>query len=107
MEGKLPKSLANCKDLQGLDVGNNRIHGNFPYWMEALPQLRLLVLRSNSFDGNMSMASRTKLPFPELQVLDISQNAFSGSLPKRYIKNFKAMMEVKENKTEIFYCTFS
>ncbi|XP_047944941.1 putative receptor like protein 25 [Salvia hispanica] len=52
--------------------------------MEALPQLRVLVLRSNDFDGNISLPLRTKLPFPELQVLDISQNAFVGSLPERF-----------------------
>ncbi|XP_057789526.1 receptor-like protein 9DC3 [Salvia miltiorrhiza] len=65
--------------------------------MEALLQLRVLVLKSNKFDGNMSLPSQSYLSFPKLQVLDISRNAFGGSLPQRYFKNFKAMMGVKAN----------
>ncbi|XP_057784998.1 receptor-like protein 19 [Salvia miltiorrhiza] len=69
--------------------------------MEALPELRVLVLKSNKFDGNMSLPSRSNLPFPKLQVLDISDNEFVGSLPQTYFKNFRAMMDVKENKTDL------
>ncbi|XP_057775459.1 receptor like protein 22-like [Salvia miltiorrhiza] len=64
--------------------------------MDDLPWLRVLVLRSNKFDGSMSLLSQTKIPFPNLQVLDISQNRFVGSLPQRYFKNFIAMIEVNE-----------
>ncbi|XP_042012894.1 receptor-like protein 20 [Salvia splendens] len=94
--GRLPKSLINCRSLRGLDIGNNRIQDEFPFWMERLRKLRVLVLRSNKFDGNMSLPSRTKFPFPMLQVLDISHNAFVGSLPERYFKNFRAMIEEKQ-----------
>ena len=97
LEGKLPESLANCSSLEGLDIGNNRIHGNFPYWTEAFPQLRVLVLRSNKFDGNMSPSSLTKHPFPMLQVLDISGNAFVGSVPERYINNFNTMINTTKD----------
>ncbi|XP_057785013.1 receptor-like protein 9DC3 [Salvia miltiorrhiza] len=75
--------------------------------MEALPKLRVLVLKSNKFDGNMSLASRSNLPFPKLQVLDISENEFVGSLPQKYFKNFRAMMDVKENQTDGDYDYFS
>ncbi|XP_057801688.1 receptor like protein 22-like [Salvia miltiorrhiza] len=99
LQRRLPKSLINCKSLRGLDVGNNRIRDKFPFWMEALPELRVLVLKSNKFDGNMLLPSRSNLPFSKLQVLDISRNAFVGSLPQRYFKSFRAMMDVKENQT--------
>ncbi|XP_057785008.1 receptor-like protein 19 [Salvia miltiorrhiza] len=69
--------------------------------MEALPKLRVLILKSNKFDGNMSLPSRSNLPFQKLQVLDISDNEFVGSLPQTYFKNFRAMMDVKENKTDL------
>ncbi|XP_057797993.1 receptor like protein 22-like [Salvia miltiorrhiza] len=69
--------------------------------MEALPNLQVLILKSNKFDGNMSLASRSNLPFQKLQVLDISDNEFVGSLPQTYFKNFRAMMDVKENKTDL------
>ncbi|XP_057789523.1 receptor-like protein 9DC3 [Salvia miltiorrhiza] len=100
LQGNLPKSLINCVRLKDLDVGNNRLQDKFPFWMEALPMLRVLVLKSNKFDGNLSMPSRSNFPFPKLQVLDISRNAFVGSLPQRYFKNFKAMMDDKANQRE-------
>ncbi|XP_057797863.1 receptor-like protein 20 [Salvia miltiorrhiza] len=75
--------------------------------MEALPKLRVLILKSNKFDGNMSLPSRSNLPFPKLQVLDISENEFVGSLPQKYFKNFRAMMDMKENQTDGDYDYFS
>ena len=96
LEGRLPTSLINCQYLEGLDIGNNRIQDEFPFWMEGLPKLRVLVLRSNKFGGNMSRPSSTKIPFPMLQVLDVSYNEFVGSLPQTYFKNFKAMTDAIE-----------
>ncbi|XP_057789291.1 putative receptor like protein 25 [Salvia miltiorrhiza] len=64
--------------------------------MDGLPWLQVLVLRSNKFYGNMSLPSQTNIPFHNLQVLDISHNRFVGSLPQRYFKNFRAMIEVNE-----------
>ncbi|KAK6144665.1 hypothetical protein DH2020_021485 [Rehmannia glutinosa] len=105
LNGTLPQSLVNCERLQVLDVGNNEIRDTFPFWIETLPELRVLVLRSNRFNGTISLSlpSKTnKLPslFPKLQVFDISQNAFSGSLPSTYLESFRGMINAKENRTE-------
>ncbi|XP_047944463.1 receptor like protein 22-like [Salvia hispanica] len=100
--GRLPKSLTNCQSLKGLDIGNNRIKDEFPFWMESLRELRVLVLRSNKFGGNMSLPSRTKFPFPRLQVLDVSHNEFMGSLPQSYFNNFRAMIEPVEIEYDEF-----
>ena len=51
LEGLLPKSLVNCKQMQVLDLGNNKINDRFPYWLEALPELKVLILKSNRFYG--------------------------------------------------------
>ncbi|XP_047953319.1 putative receptor like protein 25 [Salvia hispanica] len=72
--------------------------------MEHLPKLKVLVLKSNKCDGNLSLPSPMKLPFPLLQVLDISHNAFVGSLPERYFKNFREMIDAKQrDDTESSY----
>ncbi|KAH6769108.1 hypothetical protein C2S51_014444 [Perilla frutescens var. frutescens] len=102
LEGALPQTLVHCKSLRGFDIGNNAIQDIFPFWMETLSELRVLVLRSNRFNGTMLSAPTTRHPFPKLQGLDASHNAFVGSLPYRYFKNFRAMMVVnKENETEM------
>ncbi|CAL5443110.1 unnamed protein product [Camellia sinensis] len=93
-EGPVPRSLTNCRQLQVLDLGNNKITDTFPYWLGILPELRVLVLRSNKFHGPID-TSKPKLYFPKLRIVDLSHNKFTGHLPGRYFKFFKAM----RNKT--------
>ena len=102
LEGTLPQTLVNCHGLWGIDIGDNEIRGTFPFWMETFPQLRILVLRSNKFNGTMLEAanSNTEQPFPKLQILDVSHNAFVGTLPDRYFKNFKGMIDANEKHTD-------
>ncbi|XP_042011953.1 receptor-like protein Cf-9 homolog [Salvia splendens] len=70
--------------------------------MEKLPHLRILVLRSNKFNGKMLVDSNsnTEQLFPKLQVLDVSNNAFVGSLPDRYISKFRGMVDAEKNQTD-------
>ncbi|XP_057811525.1 receptor-like protein 36 [Salvia miltiorrhiza] len=70
--GNLPKSLANCKSLEFVSVGENNIGGNFPCMLPS--RLKVLVLRSNRFGGEV------KCGWPNLQIVDISSNNFSGDL---------------------------
>ncbi|GLT79556.1 hypothetical protein SLA2020_510390 [Shorea laevis] len=92
MDGLLPKSLVNCRMLEVLDVGNNNINDTFPHWLESLPQLQVLVLRSNKFHGFVD-STKEGPSFPNLRILDLSNNDFLGPLPIRYMKNFTAMMD--------------
>ncbi|XP_028114608.1 receptor-like protein 9DC3 [Camellia sinensis] len=92
-EGPVPRSLTNCRQLQVLDLGNNKINDTFPYWLGTLPELCVLVLRSNKFHGPID-TSKPNI-FPKLRIVDLSHNNFTGHLPGRYFKIFKAM----RNKT--------
>ncbi|KAL1826063.1 hypothetical protein ACET3Z_012841 [Daucus carota] len=87
-EGPLPQALANCKHLKVLDVGHNNISGPFPSWLITLRELEVLVLRSNKFHGIVTGRSISH-PFPELRIVDLSDNNFNGSLPIRYLNNIK------------------
>ncbi|KAI8570869.1 hypothetical protein RHMOL_Rhmol01G0071300 [Rhododendron molle] len=102
LEGPVPRSLANCKSMEVLDLGNNDLYGAFPHWLESLPELQVLVLKSNRFHGRIG-TSRIETPFPKLRIFDISQNNFTGLLPKRYFLNFKAMMKVEKSKVPSLY----
>ncbi|CAL5376134.1 unnamed protein product [Camellia sinensis] len=101
-EGIVPKSLVNCKMLRVLDLGCNKFFDKFPYWLEKLHWLQVLILRSNKFHGPMP-TSKAKFPFLSLRVMDLSNNYFTGPLPKTYFKNFNAMMNVKDANFELQY----
>ncbi|XP_031102000.1 receptor-like protein 43 [Ipomoea triloba] len=91
LEGPLPQSLKNCNFLEILNLGNNKIVDTFPCWSDALRELRVLVLRSNQFHGEICNTSNTRFPFPKLYIFDISHNEFTGPLPRHYMENFEAM----------------
>ncbi|KAK8682378.1 hypothetical protein V6N13_054767 [Hibiscus sabdariffa] len=77
LEGQLPRSLAECTQLTVLDVGNNMLNDTFPFWLEKLSDLAVLILRENTFYGQIKHLKH-KISFPALDVLDIASNQFSG-----------------------------
>ncbi|XP_024004360.1 receptor-like protein 12 [Eutrema salsugineum] len=93
LSGELPKSLINCTELEFLNVENNRINGNFPFWLRLFPNLQVLVLRSNEFHGPIS-SHGDSLSFSKLRIFDISDNLFSGVLPSDYFAGWAAMSSV-------------
>ncbi|XP_023633961.1 receptor-like protein 12 isoform X2 [Capsella rubella] len=90
LSGKLPKSLINCTSLAFLNVENNRIKDKFPFWLSSLPNLQILVLRSNQFYGPI-FSPGYSLSFPILRIFDISDNSFSGVLPSDYFVGWSVM----------------
>ncbi|KAH0732854.1 hypothetical protein KY289_004042 [Solanum tuberosum] len=103
LEGKVPRSLINCKYLQLFDLGNNELNDTFPKWLGALPDLQILNLRSNKLHGPIN-DSRTENLFAKILVIDLSSNGFSGDLPVSLFDNFQAMKMIGENSgTPEFY----
>ncbi|XP_058111906.1 receptor-like protein 33 [Magnolia sinica] len=92
LERQVPRSLANCKELEVLNLGNNQINNTFPFQLENFPWLRILILRSNKFDGTIGQFLATHTS-PLLQIIDLSSNSFTGSLPSDMFKSWTAMME--------------
>ncbi|KAM7481592.1 hypothetical protein LguiB_006175 [Lonicera macranthoides] len=105
LEGKLPRSLANCKQLEVLDLGNNHLNDTFPAWLGTLPELKVLIFKSNRFHGSIPNSAHIKSPFRKLKIIDLSNNEFSGHLPLKYFRYFKATMEVRGYNTEPEYMT--
>ncbi|PKI72308.1 hypothetical protein CRG98_007288 [Punica granatum] len=89
--GMLPQSLTRFKNLEVLDLGENELESHFPYWLDTLPHLQVLILRSNMFGGPVDSSKRTSHPFPQLLILDLSNNSFSSRLLAEYIANLIAM----------------
>ncbi|XP_009143948.1 receptor-like protein 39 [Brassica rapa] len=105
LTGKLPRSLVNCSSLQFLNVEKNGIEDTFPFWLKALPNLEVLIIRSNRFYGPISPPDQGPLGFPELRILEISDNKFTGSLPPNYFLNWKASSP-RMNEDEALYMEF-
>ncbi|XP_040948470.1 receptor-like protein 7 [Gossypium hirsutum] len=97
LEGPLTPSILNCNDLEVLDLGNNKINDTFPHWLGSLPQLQVLVLKSNHMHGSLCVNSSKSSPFfSKIQIFDLSSNYFSGPLPVRYINSFKAIINLEK-----------
>jgi Leucine-rich repeat (LRR) protein len=77
LEGKIPKSLANCTKLEILNIEQNKINDVFPSWLGILPKLRVLILRSNRLHGVIGKP-KANFEFQRLQIVDLSGNCFFG-----------------------------
>ncbi|KAL9286727.1 putative leucine-rich repeat-containing, plant-type, leucine-rich repeat domain superfamily [Arabidopsis thaliana] len=93
LSGELPKSLINCTQLEFLNVEDNRLNDTFPSWLRWLPNLQMLVLRSNEFHGPIS-SPQDSLSFPTLRIFDISENHFNGVLSSDYFDGWTTMSSV-------------
>ncbi|KAF8014516.1 hypothetical protein BT93_H0357 [Corymbia citriodora subsp. variegata] len=101
-EGLLPRSLLNCMQLEALVLSNNKLNDTFPRWLEILPSLQILVLRLNRLHGSIGNP-RTEFPFPQLRILDLSSNEFTGPLPSSYFAKLKAMMSTDQDGSKLRY----
>ncbi|XP_050275163.1 receptor like protein 27-like [Quercus robur] len=95
IKGKIPQSLVNCRMLEVLNLGNNNLNDIFPFWLESLPELRILILRANGFHGSIQ-SPHTNFGFSKLHVIDLSHNNFSGMLPSKYFNTWNAMQLAPE-----------
>ncbi|KAM1767861.1 hypothetical protein ACFX12_045906 [Malus domestica] len=102
LQGKLPRSMADCNQLKFLHVGNNQLSDIFPSWLGVLPVLRSLILRSNAFHGVIGKPP-TNHEFPNLCIIDLSNNLFSGMLPSKYMENWNFMKYVVANKGSQYF----
>ncbi|RXH90120.1 hypothetical protein DVH24_032477 [Malus domestica] len=102
LQGKLPRSMADCTRLEFLDIGNNQISDIFPSWLGVLPVLRGLILGSNAFHGIIGKPP-TNHEFPNLCIIDLSNNLFSGMLPSMYMENWNFMKYVVANKGSRYF----
>ncbi|XP_048434179.1 receptor-like protein 7 isoform X2 [Pyrus x bretschneideri] len=106
LQGMLPRSMADCIQLEFLHIGNNQISDIFPSWLGVLPVLRGLILGSNAFHGIIGKPP-TDHEFPNLCIIDLSNNLFSGMLPSKYMENWNFMKYVVTNKESRYFVVSS
>ncbi|KAM3754646.1 hypothetical protein ACB098_03G181900 [Castanea mollissima] len=91
IHGKIPRSLVKCKMLEVLNLGNNKLNDTFPFWLESLPELRILVLRENRFHGPI-WDPHVKFGLSKLHVIDLSHNNFLGNAISRVTGDNKSQL---------------
>ncbi|XP_040363701.1 receptor-like protein 11 isoform X2 [Rosa chinensis] len=82
--GKLPRSLANCLTLESLVLSSNKFDDVFPTWLGILPELKVLAMKNSGFHGAIRRPPSNH-GFPDLRILDLSQNNFTGQFPSEFI----------------------
>ncbi|KAK3423944.1 hypothetical protein EUGRSUZ_F00700 [Eucalyptus grandis] len=105
-EGALPQSLVKCRYLEVPDLNHNQIEDTLPRWLGTLPDLKVLVLKSNNLKNLLDIPRGARL-FPKLHILDLSNNNFSSPLPVNLIMNLKGMMNGKNVQDTSLYMTRS
>ncbi|XVF71081.1 hypothetical protein PTKIN_Ptkin12aG0006200 [Pterospermum kingtungense] len=77
--GRIPDCLSNCSFLSTLDVSNNKLSSDIPRWIGNMSSLENIVMGNNHLEGPIPIEfCQLNL---NLQILDISSNNISGSLP--------------------------
>nr|GEY10056.1 leucine-rich repeat-containing protein [Tanacetum cinerariifolium] len=70
-QGTIPNVYGDYGRLEGLILKGNQLEGELPQY---LPNLQVLVLKSNKFHGHIQPPSAVRFSFPNLQVLDLFYN---------------------------------
>ncbi|KAK1439731.1 hypothetical protein QVD17_05551 [Tagetes erecta] len=99
--GQLSKTLANCTNLEFLSLDGNSFEDVFPFWLGSLPNLQILILRSNKFFGAIQGLTTPGSVFQKLRIMDLSNNDFSGQLPKNIFQTWNAMKSIDVEKSSM------
>ncbi|XP_040363700.1 receptor-like protein 7 isoform X1 [Rosa chinensis] len=85
--GKLPRSLANCLTLESLVLSSNKFDDVFPTWLGILPELKVLAMKNSGFHGAIRRPPSNH-GFPDLRILDLSQNNFTVTLINKGLERY-------------------
>ncbi|XP_044479511.1 probably inactive leucine-rich repeat receptor-like protein kinase At3g28040 [Mangifera indica] len=99
LSGPLPDDLfAECLSLRYLSLAGNNLEGPLSSSLSRCSSLNTLNLSANHFSGEPDFASRI-WSLKRLRTLDLSNNAFSGSIPEGVLilHNLKEL-QLKGNK---------
>ncbi|OIT33064.1 putative receptor-like protein kinase [Nicotiana attenuata] len=94
--GQVPDSVARLTKLREIGVAVNRLSGKFPASLYNLSFLELISISYNNFGGNLR--SDIGNLFPNLQILHLAQNHFTGSIPSSLANATKLLqLDIPQN----------
>lgn len=77
INGRLSESLGKLDQLRTLNLSHNFFHNTLPYSLFHLQNLELLDVSSNDFSGSIPET----IDLPSIKFIDMSQNSLNGSIP--------------------------
>ncbi|ESQ46964.1 hypothetical protein EUTSA_v10027661mg [Eutrema salsugineum] len=114
--GSIPRSISQLANLTYFDLSHNKLEGKVPGFLWRLEVLKLAHNSFSSFGKSSEVLDRTKMnvlslrsnsflgPFPRwickfrsLDLLDLSNNRFSGSIPPCIRRNNFKMLNLGNN----------
>ncbi|MDT0606882.1 leucine-rich repeat domain-containing protein [Croceitalea rosinachiae] len=79
LQGKIPITIGNLRNLETLDLSNNNIKGKIPGLFRKFDNLKEVDLGKNELTGNIPSSINQ---LQNLQELNLSNNKLEGALPK-------------------------
>lgn len=83
LQGRIPITIGNLKNLESLDLSKNKISGKIPRLFRKFKKLKAVNFEDNNLAGNIP-STINKLQ--NLQELNLSNNNLNGELPKSIIE---------------------
>ncbi|KAG8386479.1 hypothetical protein BUALT_Bualt03G0152900 [Buddleja alternifolia] len=97
-DGEFRQSFRSCRDLQVIDLGENKLSGSIPAWIgDNWSELIVLSLRSNELYGEIPSSI---CRMAHVQILDLSLNKINGTIPK-CLNNLTAMAQERNLRATI------
>ncbi|XP_048337077.2 receptor-like protein 9DC3 [Ziziphus jujuba] len=90
-KGCLPRSLSSCLMLWTLNLRKNQLEDEFLSWLGTLPDLSMLMLRSNNLHRNIEKPISNSVFFFEICVINLSYNVFIVKFPSEYFQKWNSM----------------
>ncbi len=98
LQGKIPITIGNLRNLEYLDLSKNNISGKMPRLFRKLKNLRTVDLGENKLAGNIP---NTINKLYSLEELNLSNNQLKGALPKniKELRRLKTLALANNNLT--------